>query len=181
MNNINFKNNIICVFVIIMERNQFKALSDWYNPLTWFGQPSVAPPAFTGTSQDEKSAGLPGWKTNNDSTLSTALKANFTQPFVKAEKTIVNDVKKVEKSIENIAETAEKDLKMISTEIYDAGKWVVKETEIIGDDIVTAGRGLYKFGSKTVVFVEKNYMLILFGLGSYLGARYVNELKQAVS
>jgi len=181
MNNINFKNNIICVFVIIMERNQFKALSDWYNPLTWFGQPSVAPPAFTGTSQDEKSAGLPGWKTNNDSTLSTALKANFTQPFVKAEKTIVNDVKIVEKSISNIAETAEKDLKMISTEIYDAGKWVVKETEIIGDDIATAGRGLYKFGSKTVVFIENYYPFILFAGASYLSARYVNEVKQALA
>ncbi len=187
MNNINFKNNIICVFVIIMERNQFKRREfnelDFWNPFTWFndGGKSVPPPAFTGTSQDEKSAGLPGWKTNNDSTLSTALKANFTQPFVKAEKTVVNDVKIVEKSISNIAETAEKDLKMISTEIYDAGKWVVKETEIIGDDIATAGRGLYKFGSKTVVFIENYYPFILFAGASYLSARYVNELKQAVA
>ena len=113
--------------------------------------------------------------------MTSALKSNFKQPFVKAEKTIVNDVKIVEKSISNIAETAEKDLKMISTEIYDAGKWVVKETEIIGDDIATAGRGLYKFGSKTVVFIENYYPFILFAGASYLSARYVNELKQAVA
>ncbi len=164
-----------------MERNQFKTLSDWYNPLTWFGQPSVAPPAFTGTSQDEKSAGLPGWKTNNDSSLTSTLKANFKQPFVKAEKTIVNDVKKVEKSIENIATDIEQDIKWLGKEALIGGEWVVSTSETIGKEVVDVSRGLYKFGSKSVVFVEKNYMLILFGLGSYVGAKYYNELKQAVA
>jgi len=168
-----------------MEQNQFKRREfnelDWYNPTTWFGQPSVAPPAFNGVSQDEKSAGLPGWKTSTDTSFNSSLKNEFVKPFTKVEKSVVNDVKKVENTIENIAQTAEKDLKMISTEIYDGGKWVVKEAEIIGEDVITAGRGLYKFGSKTVIFIENYYPVILFGLGSYLGARYVNELKQAVA
>ena len=168
-----------------MERNQFKRREfnelDWYNPLTWFGQPSVPPPAFTGTSQDEKSAGLPGWKTNDESTLSTALKSNFTQPFVKAEKTVVNNVKKVEKSIENIATDIEQDIKWLGKEALIGGEWVVSTSETIGKEVVDVSRGLYKFGSKSVVFVEKNYMLILFGLGSYVGAKYYNELKQAVA
>ena len=168
-----------------MERNQFKRREfnelDWYNPLTWFGQPSVAPPAFTGTSQDEKSAGLPGWKTNSESTLSTALKSNFVSPFKKVETTVVNDVKKVEKSIENIATDIEQDIKWLGKEALIGGEWVVSTSETIGKEVVDVSRGLYKFGSKSVVFVEKNYMLILFGLGSYLGARYVNEVKQAIA
>ena len=167
-----------------MERNQFKRREfnelDWYNPLTWFGQPSVAPPAFTGTSQDEKSAGLPGWKSSTDSSLTSALKSNFKQPFVKAEKTVVNDVKKVEKSIVNIATDIEQDIKWLGKEALIGGSWVVSEVETVEKNIVDVSRGIYKFGSKSVVFVEKNYMLILFGLGSYLGARYVNELKQAI-
>ena len=168
-----------------MEQNQFKRRTfnelDWFNPTTWFGQPSVAPPAFTGVSQDEKSAGLPGWKTSSNTSVSSAFKNEFVKPFTNTEKTVVNDVKSVEKSIVNIAETAEKDLKMISTEIFDGGKYVVKEIEIIGNDVAIAGRGLYKFGSKTVIFIENYYMFILFGIGSYMGARYVNEIKQAVA
>jgi len=168
-----------------MEQNQFKRREfnelDWYNPASWFGAPSVAPPAFNGISQDEKSASLSGWKTSTDTSFNSALKSNFVSPFTKVEKSVVNNVKKVENTIENIAETAEKDLKMISTEIYDGGKWIVKEAEIIGEDVVIAGRGLYRFGSKTVIFVENYYPLILFGLGSYLGANYINTVKQALA
>ena len=103
-----------------MEQNQFKRREfnelDFWNPSTWFGAPSVAPPAFNGVSQDEKSAGLPGWKTSTDTSFNSSLKSNFVSPFTKVEKSVVNNVKKVENTIENIAETAEKDLKMISTE-----------------------------------------------------------------
>ncbi len=124
---------------------------------------------------------MPGWKTNNESTLSTALKSNFTQPFVKAEKTVVNDVKKVEKSIVNIATDIEQDIKWLGKEALIGGSWIVSEVETVEKNIVDVSRGIYKFGSKSVVFVEKNYMLILFGLGSYVGAKYYNELKQAVA
>ena len=31
-------------------KRNFKELSDWYNPTTWFGQPSIAPPEFNGVS-----------------------------------------------------------------------------------------------------------------------------------
>ena len=170
-----------------MEQNQFKRHefneldTIWYNPTTWFGQPSVAPPAFNGVSQDEKSAALPGWKTSTESTLTSALKSNFVKPFKNAEQSVVKDVKKVEKTIENIASDAENDLKYIGTEIYDGAKWAVKETEIIGNDIATAGRGLYKFGSKTVLFIENYYPFILFAGGSYLSAKYYNELKQTMT
>jgi len=165
-----------------LKRGEFNELDAiWYNPTTWFGQPSVAPPKFDGVSQDEKSAALPGWKTSTESTLSSALKSNFVSPFKNTEQTIVKDVKNVEKSVANIAETAEQDLKYIGTEIYDGAKWVVKETEIIGSDIATAGRGLYKFGSKTVRFIEDYYPIILFAGGSYLSAKYYNELKQTMA
>ena len=170
-----------------MEANQFKRQTfnelDWFNPFSWFndGGKSIPPPKFDGVSQDEKSAALTGWKKSSESTLTTALTSNFVKPFKKVETTVVNDVKNVEKSVVNIAETAEQDLKYIGTEIYDGAKWVVKETEIIGNDIATAGRGLYKFGSKTVRFIEDYYPFILFAGGSYLTARYINELKQTVS
>ncbi len=168
-----------------MEQNQLKKRIfnelDWYDPTTWFGQPSVAPPAFNGISQDEKSAALPGWKTSTDTSFNSSLKSNFVSPFKKVETTVVNDVKKVENTIENIAQTAEKDLKYIGTEIYDGGRFVVKEIEIIGEDVVIAGRGLYRFGSKTVIFVENYYPFILFAGASYLTANYINTVKQELA
>jgi hypothetical protein len=170
-----------------MEANQFKRRefneldAIWYNPMTWFGQPSIPPPNFNQPTQEFKNVGYDPFKKNTESTLSSALKSNFISPFKKVETTVVSDVKNVEKSVVNIAETAENDLKYIGTEIYDGAKWVVKESEIIGNDVANAGRGLYKFGSKTVQFIENYYPFILFAGGSYLGARYINELKQAVA
>ena len=36
---------------MINRKKNFNTLSDWYNPTTWFGQPSEPPPPFTGVSQ----------------------------------------------------------------------------------------------------------------------------------
>ena len=87
----------------------------------------------------------------------------------------------VVKDTENVVKLIENDLKWLGNEAIIGGTWVVDGVETVGRDIYSGGKTIYKIGSKTVTFVEDYYPFILFGIGSYLGARYVNELKQAVS
>ena len=87
----------------------------------------------------------------------------------------------VVKDTENAIKLIEQDIKWLGSELVIGGNWVVDGVETVGRDIYSGGKTIYKIGSKTVTFVEDYYPFILFGIGSYLGARYVNELKQAVS
>ena len=87
----------------------------------------------------------------------------------------------VVKDTENVVKLIENDLKWLGNEAIIGGTWVVDGVETVGRDIYSGGKTIYKIGSKTVTFVEDYYPFILFGIGSYLTARYVNELKQAVS
>ena len=87
----------------------------------------------------------------------------------------------VVKDTENVVKLIEKDLVWLGNEAIIGGTWVVDGVETVGRDIYSSGKTIYKIGSKTVTFVEDYYPFILFGIGSYLTARYVNELKQAVS
>ena len=67
----------------MQRRNKFST-QDWYNPLTWFGQPSVAPPTFTGTSQiypDYSKSPPNSFKKSTGSSLESSLKSNFTEPL----------------------------------------------------------------------------------------------------
>ena len=87
----------------------------------------------------------------------------------------------VVKDTENVVKLIENDLKWLGNEAIIGGTWVVDGVETVGRDIYSGGKTIYKIGSSTVTFVENYYQFILFGIGSYLTARYVNELKQAVS
>ena len=87
----------------------------------------------------------------------------------------------VVKDTENVVKLIENDLKWLGNEAIIGGNYVVNGIETIGKDIYSGGRTIYRIGSKTVTFVENYYPFILFGIGSYLGARYVNELKQTLS
>ena len=87
----------------------------------------------------------------------------------------------VVKDTENVVKLIEQDLVWLGNEAIIGGTWVVDGVETVGRDIYSGGKTIYKIGSKTVTFVEDYYPFILFGIGSYLTARYVNELKQAVS
>ena len=87
----------------------------------------------------------------------------------------------VVKDTENVVKLIENDLKWLGNEAIIGGTWVVDGVETVGRDIYSGGKTIYKIGSKTVTFVEDYYPFILFGIGSYLGARYVNELKQTLS
>ena len=85
------------------------------------------------------------------------------------------------KDTENAIKLIEQDIKWLGNEMVIGGNYVVNGIETVGRDIYSGGRTIYRIGSKTVTFVENYYPFILFGIGSYLGARYVNELKQVVS
>ena len=87
----------------------------------------------------------------------------------------------VVKDTEAAIKLIEKDIKWLGNEMVIGGNYVVNGIETVGRDIYQGGRTIYKIGSSTVTFVENYYPFILFGIGSYLGARYVNELKQVVS
>ena len=87
----------------------------------------------------------------------------------------------VVKDTENVVKLIENDLKWLGNEAIIGGNYVVNGIETIGKDIYSGGRTIYRIGSKTVTFVENYYPFILFGIGSYLGARYINELKQTLS
>ena len=75
----------------------------------------------------------------------------------------------------------EQDIKWLGSELVIGGNWVVDGVETVGRDIYQGGRTIYRIGSKSIDFVENYYPFILFGIGTYLGARYVNELKQTLS
>ena len=87
----------------------------------------------------------------------------------------------VVKDTEAAIKLIEQDIKWLGNEAIIGGTWVVDGVETVGRDIYSGARTIYKIGSSTVIFVENYYPFILFGIGTYLGARYVNELKQAVS
>ena len=87
----------------------------------------------------------------------------------------------VVKDTEAAIKLIEQDIKWLGSELVIGGNWVVDGVETVGRDIYQGGKTIYKIGSKTVTFVEDYYPFILFGIGSYLTARYVNELKQTLS
>ena len=87
----------------------------------------------------------------------------------------------VVKDTENAIKLIEQDIKWLGNEMVIGGNYVVNGIETIGKDIYSGGRTIYRIGSSTVTFVENYYQFILFGIGTYLGARYVNELKQTLS
>ena len=184
--------------MLINRKRNFNEL-DWYNPLTWFGQPSIPPPDFDATAQWQSP--LPSSKSTDNSIMSmnsfdAALKSNFVKPFTSAEKTVVSDVKtetkKIEDGIINVAKAIETDIvsfkdgvitgfdKVVSTfENFDKGV-----ENIFVNDIEPIGKDLFKVISSmlkgTVYLIERPMQVAAFG-GGYLLLRYFNEYKQAIS
>ena len=85
------------------------------------------------------------------------------------------------KDTEAAIKLIEQDIKWLGSELVIGGNYVVNGIETVGKDIYSGGRTIYRIGSKSIDFVENYYPFILFGIGTYLGARYVNELKQTLS
>ena len=171
-------------------KRNFNELSDWYNPLTWFGQPSVPPPAFDGISQDEQSA-APGpnfWKKSTDNSFDSAIKSNFVAPFKDAEKGAV----KIEDNIINVAKSIENDISTLKDGVISGFDTVGSTFETFGknvenvfiNDVEPIGKDLYKVASSilkgTVYLIERPMQVALIG-GGYLILRYFNEYKQAIA
>ena len=91
----------------MQRRNKFST-QDWWNPTTWFGQPSVPPPPFTGVSQvypDYSKSPPNSFKTSTGSSLESSLKSNFTEPFTNTESAVVSDVSTVWKDALSVGRT----------------------------------------------------------------------------
>lgn len=86
------------------------------------------------------------------------------------------DFKATQTFFNNVVDESEK----IGKTIYDDAKWVGHEVEIVAEDVYDGAKALYRFGNKSVQFVENNYQTILFVFASYLTAKYINEVKNAI-
>lgn len=171
-------------------QRSFKPLN-WYDPTTWFGQPSVPPPKFEGTSQDEKSAGIQGWKQSNANGIDLAVKNEFVAPFKKVEQAVVSDVDKVTNELTTIKDgivTGFRDIKdefsYVGSEVkIGFGKteqgieWgytnIVKPLAI---DTIT----LLESTVSTINWLVANRTLVLVAVGSYGAFRFMNEAKMAL-
>ena len=191
--------------MLINRKRNFNEL-DWWNPTTWFGQPSIPPPDFDATAQWQSP--LPSSKSTDNGIMSmnsfeAALKSNFVSPFtsaeksvVSAEKTVVSDVKtetkKIEDGIINVAKAIETDIVSFKDGVITGFDKVGNTFETFGknvenfviNDIEPIGKDLYKVISSmlkgTVYLIERPMQVAAFG-GGYLLLRYFNEYKQAIS
>ena len=190
--------------MLINRKRNFNEL-DWYNPLTWFGQPSIPPPNLGPTTEWRDP--IPSKSTDNGimsmNSFDAALKSNFVSPFtsaeksvVSAEKTVVSDVKtetkKIEDGIINVAKAIETDIVSFKDGVITGFDKVGNTFETFGknvenfviNDIEPIGKDLYKVISSmlkgTVYLIERPMQVAAIG-GGYLLLRYFNEYKQAIS
>ena len=163
-------------------------MSDGYNPLTWFGQPSVPPPAYDGVATAYTATGPDFFGKNNNSTFDSAIKSNFVAPFKDAEKSAV----KIEDNIINVAKAIENDISTLKDGVIAGFDTVGSTFESFGksvenvfiNDVEPIGKDLYKVASSilkgTVYLIERPMQVALIG-GGYLILRYFNEYKQAIA
>ena len=167
----------------MQRRNKFNS-QDWWNPTTWFFQPSIPPPAFDGISQDNmpdpNKTFDPFKNKSNDNSLVSALKSNFTEPFVNTEKAVVSDVSTVWKDALSVGRTIEKDIGFISKDIEAFASVVEKDAIKVFDGVENVSIKLFNITKSSVIFVEKNYQAILIGSAIYLTARFYNEVKETM-
>ena len=167
-------------------KRNFKQLSDWYNPLTWFGQPSIPPPKFEGVSTEFNASGPDFFgKKPTESGFNLALKNEFVTPFTSAEKSVVSGEKSVVSGVTNVwteavnvGKTIEKDIKIIGTDIEDFSITIEQDAVKVFKSVENVSIKLYNITKSTVIFVEDNYKMILMGSAVYIGARFFNEVKQ---
>ena len=175
---------------MINRKKNFNALSDWYNPTTWFGQPSVPPPAFDGVSTAYTATGPDFFGKNNstDNSFDSAIKSNFVAPFQNVEKSAI----KIEDNIINVAKAIENDISTLKDGVISGFDTVGSTFETFGknvenvfiNDVEPIGKDLYKVASSilkgTVYLIERPMQVALIG-GGYLILRYFNEYKQAIA
>ena len=162
----------------MQRRNKFNS-QDWWNPTTWFFQPSIPPPAYDFLPQDSRKALFDPFKNkSNDNSLVSALKSNFTEPFTNTEAAVVSDVSTVWKDALSVGRTIEKDIGFISKDIEAFATTVEKDAVKIFDGVENVSIKLFNITKSSVIFVEKNYQAILIGTAVYLSARFYNELKE---
>ena len=160
-------------------KRNFKQLSDWYNPLTWFGQPSIPPPKFEGVSTEFNASGPDFFgKKPTESGFNLALKNEFVTPFTTAEKSVVSGVTNVWTDAVNVGKTIEKDIKIIGTDIEDFSITIEQDAVKVFKSVENVSIKLYNITKSSVIFVEDNYKMILMGSAVYIGARFFNEVKQ---
>jgi len=156
---------------------------EWYNPLTWFGQPSVPPPKFDGVTQysDFKPE---DFKPTTGNSFTSALKSEFVQPFQREEKRVVNaadDVIKVGRDIatelgtlsDGVITTFNKTENLFEDFGTGVKKFFINDVEPVGKDLYKLLRSSLNGG----IWVAENYKLVGFGVGSYFLLDYVNKLK----
>ena len=174
---------------MINRKKNFNALSDWYNPTTWFGQPSVPPPDFNGVSTSYTATGPDFFGQNKtDNSLDATIKANFVAPFQNVEKSAV----KIEDNIIGVAKAIENDISTLKDGVISGFDTVGSTFENFGknvenvfiNDVEPIGKDLYKVASSilkgTVYLIERPMQVALIG-GGYLILRYFNEYKQAIA
>ena len=164
----------------MQRRNKFNT-QDWWNPTTWFFQPSIPPPAYDFLPQDnlpDSNKTFDPFKKSTDSSLESALKSNFTEPFTNTEAAVVSDVSSVWKDALSVGRTIEKDIGFISKDIEAFASVVEKDAIKVFDGVENVSIKLFNITKSSVIFVEKNYQAILIGTAVYLTARFYNELKE---
>ena len=160
----------------MIRRNKFNT-EDWWNPTTWFGQPSIPPPAFTGISQDnlvDPSKTFDPFKKSTDNSLVSSLKSNFTEPFVNTEKAVVSDATTVWRDA--VGRTIEKDIGFISKDIEAFASVVEKDAIKVFDGVENVSIKLFNITKSSVIFVEKNYQAILIGSAIYSSLPWGNTI-----
>ena len=173
---------------MINRKRNFNELN-WYDPTTWFFQPSVAPPAFDGVSTAYTASGPDFFGQNKtDNSLDATIKANFVAPFQNVEKGAV----KIEDNIINVAKAIENDISTLKDGVISGFDTVGSTFETFGknvenvfiNDVEPIGKDLYKVASSilkgTVYLIERPMQVALIG-GGYLILRYFNEYKQAIA
>ena len=152
---------------------------DWYNPLTWFGQPSIPPPKFEGVSTEFNASGPDFFgKKPTESGFNLALKNEFVTPFTTAEKSVESGVTNVWTDAVNVGKTIEKDIKIIGTDIEDFSITIEQDAVKVFKSVENVSIKLYNITKSSVIFFEDNYKMILMGSAVYIGARFFNEVKQ---
>ena len=163
-----------------MERNQFKKrggmhelnfLDSVENVISNYTVPGVIYHAF----KDD------GVKSKNPTLKPFEFVVNELDPVKINSSGISLKTPQIVKDSETALKLIEQDIKWLGSELVIGGNYVVNGIETVGKDIYSGGRTIYRIGSKSIDFVENYYPFILFGIGTYLGARYVNELKQTLS
>jgi len=83
-------------------------------------------------------------------------------------------------NVETLFTTIEDDARYVGKEVAKDASWIWQEGKIIAQDIYTGGSKVVHFTENTFLFIENYYKTILFIGGSYLAAKYIGTIREAV-